>query len=186
MSRVTLIKPRRFGDERGWFMETWSRRALAALGIAAEFVQDNHSMSAQVGTLRGLHFQTPPHAQGKLVRCTAGRIMDYAVDVRHGSPTYGHWVGAELTAENAHQLWVPVGFAHAFVTLEPNTEVAYKVTDDYSPANDGGIRWDSVGIDWPLPASGPVLSDKDKALPSLAEFNSPFPYDGEPLSPDLG
>lgn len=180
-----LIKPRRFGDERGWFMETWSRKALAALGIADDFVQDNHSMSAKVGTLRGLHFQTPPHAQGKLVRCTAGRIMDYAVDVRKDSPTYGRWVGAELTAENGHQLWVPVGFAHAFVTLEPNTEVVYKVTDDYAPANDGGIRWDSVGIDWPLPASGPVLSEKDKALPSLAEFQSPFPYHGEPLSPDL-
>lgn len=185
LPRVMLIKPRRFGDERGWFMETWSRKALAALGVADEFVQDNHSMSAKVGTLRGLHFQTPPHAQGKLVRCTAGRIMDYAVDVRQGSPTYGRWVGAKLTAENGHQLWVPVGFAHAFVTLEPNTEVVYKVTADYAPASDGGIRWDSVGIDWPVPASGPVLSDKDKALPSLAEFQSPFTYDGEPLSPDL-
>lgn len=185
MSRVLLIKPRRFGDERGWFMETWSRRALTALGIDVEFVQDNHSLSRAVGTLRGLHFQTPPHAQGKLVRCVAGRIMDYAVDVRRGSPTYGKWLGAELSAENGHQLWVPVGFAHAFVTLEPDTEVVYKVTDDYSPANDGGIRWDSVGIDWPLPPTGPVLSDKDKVLPALAEFDSPFPYDGEPLAASL-
>lgn len=166
-------------------METWSRRALAALGIDAEFVQDNHSLSKLAGTIRGLHFQTPPHAQAKLVRCTAGRIMDYAVDVRRGSPTWGRWLGAELSAENGHQLWVPVGFAHAFVTLEPDTEVVYKVTADYAPAHDGGIRWDSVPIDWPLPASGPVLSEKDKALPGLAEFDSPFPYDGEPLSPRL-
>jgi dTDP-4-dehydrorhamnose 3,5-epimerase len=180
-----LIKPRRFADERGWFMETWSRRALLALGVDAEFVQDNHSMSSRAGTLRGLHFQSPPHAQGKLVRCTAGRIMDYAVDIRRGSPTYGRWVGAELTAGNGHQMWVPVGFAHAFLTLEPETEVAYKVTDDYAPQSDGGIRWDSVGIDWPLPPSGPVLSEKDKALPPLAEFDSPFEYDGDPLPEEL-
>ncbi len=180
-----LIKPRRFGDERGWFMETWSRRALAALGIEAEFVQDNHSLSRAVGTLRGLHFQTPPHAQGKLVRCVAGRVMDYALDIRRGSPTYGKWLGAELSAASGHQLWIPAGFAHAFVTLEPDTEVVYKVTDDYAPANDGGIRWDSVGIDWPLPPAGPVLSDKDRSLPSLAEFDSPFPYDGEPLAATL-
>jgi dTDP-4-dehydrorhamnose 3,5-epimerase len=180
-----LIKPRRFADERGWFMETWSRRALLALGVDAEFVQDNHSMSSRAGTLRGLHFQSPPHAQGKLVRCTAGRIMDYAVDIRRGSPTYGRWVGAELTAGNGHQMWVPVGFAHAFLTLEPETEVAYKVTDDYAPQSDGGIRWDSVGIDWPLPPSGPVLSEKDRALQPLAEFDSPFEYDGDPLPEEL-
>lgn len=186
MSRVMLIEPRRFADERGWFMETYSGRTLAARGITEAFVQDNHSLSRPVGTLRGLHFQTPPHVQGKLVRCVAGRIMDYAVDVRRGSPTYGRWVGAELSAQNGRQLWVPVGFAHAFVTLAADTEVVYKVTDYYAPANDGGIRWDSVGIDWPLPASGPVLSEKDRLLPSLAEFDSPFPYDGEPLSPDLG
>lgn len=180
-----LMKPRRFGDERGWFMETWSRKALVALGIEADFVQDNHSLSRATGTLRGLHFQTPPHAQGKLVRCTAGRVMDYAVDVRRGSPTFGHSVGAELSAENGHQMWIPAGFAHAFVTLEPDTEIAYKCTDYYAPANDGGIRWDSVGIDWPLPPSGPVLSDKDKTLPPLAEFDSPFAYDGEPLAAHL-
>lgn len=182
---MMLIKPRRFGDDRGWFMETWSRRALSALGIEAEFVQDNHSLSRRVGTVRGLHFQTPPHAQGKLVRCVAGRIMDYALDIRRGSPTYGQWLGVELSAASGHQLWIPAGFAHAFVTLEPETEVAYKVTDDYAPAHDGGIRWDSVGIDWPLPPGGPVLSDKDRALPPLAEFDSPFPYDGEPLAATL-
>lgn len=184
-SRVRLIKPRRFGDERGWFMETWSRKALAAQGIEAEFVQDNHSLSRAAGTLRGLHFQTPPHVQGKLVRCTAGRVMDYAVDVRRGSPTWGRWVGAELSAENGHQLWIPGGFAHAFVTLEADTEIAYKCTDYYAPSNDGGIRWDSVGIDWPLPPSGPVLSEKDTKLPRLEEFDSPFAYDGEPLAAQL-
>jgi dTDP-4-dehydrorhamnose 3,5-epimerase len=185
MGRVELFKPRRFGDARGWFSETYSRRAYAELGLAAEFVQDNHSMSAAVGTLRGLHFQVPPHGQGKLVRCPRGAIMDYAVDVRRGSPTYGRWASAELTAENGHQLWVPVGFAHAFVTLTPDTEVIYKVTDYYAPRCDGGIRWDSVDIDWPLPANGPVLSDKDRLLPTLAEFDSPFDYNGEPLAASL-
>ena len=182
MARVQLVKPRRFGDSRGWFAETYSRRAYEGLGITSEFVQDNHSMSAAVGTLRGLHFQVPPHGQGKLVRCSRGAIMDYAVDVRRGSPTYGRWLSAELTAENGHQLWVPVGFAHAFVTLQPDSEVIYKVTDYYAPECDGGIRWDSVGIDWPLPSSGPVLSDKDLRLPALRDFDSPFEYDGEPLS----
>lgn len=183
MARVTLLKPRRFGDDRGWFSETWSRRAAAAVGITDEFVQDNHSLSRQVGTLRGLHFQTPPDAQGKLVRCSAGRIRDYAVDVRRGSPTYGRHVSAELTAANGWQLWVPAGFAHAFVTLEPDTEVIYKVTAYYAPQSDGGLRWDDpdIGIDWPLPPGGPVLSPKDTTLPRLAEFDSPFPYDGEPL-----
>lgn len=181
VSTVQLIKPRRFGDARGWFSETYSKRQYEVLGIASEFVQDNHSMSAEVGTLRGLHFQVPPHAQGKLVRCTSGAILDYALDVRRGSPTYGRWVSAELTADNAHQLWVPVGFAHAFLTLQPSTEVIYKVTDYYAPECDGGVRWNSVGIDWPLPFGGPILSEKDKLLPSLADFETPFSYHGEPL-----
>ncbi|TDR87325.1 dTDP-4-dehydrorhamnose 3,5-epimerase [Enterovirga rhinocerotis] len=181
MSSVVLLKPRRFADPRGWFMETYSRRALAERGIDVEFVQDNHSLSRPAGTLRGLHFQTPPHAQGKLVRCTAGRIMDYALDVRQGSPTYGRFLAAELSAENGHQLWVPAGFAHAFVTLEADSEVVYKVTDYYAPDCDGGIRFEGAGIDWPLPGVDPVLSDKDRALPTLADFDSPFPYDGHPL-----
>ena len=181
-----LIEPRRFSDERGWFVETWSRKTLAGLGIDADFVQDNHSLSRPVGTVRGLHFQTPPHGQGKLVRCVAGRIMDYAVDVRRGSPTFGKVLGAAHSAENGRQLRIPVGYAHAFVTLEPDTEVVYKCTDYYAPANDGGIRWDSAGIDWPLPASGPVLSDKDRKLPPLSEFDSPFAYDGEPMPAHLG
>ena len=188
MARVILLKPRRFADDRGWFSETYTRRAAAAAGIDVEFVQDNHSLSREAGTIRGLHFQTPPHGQGKLVRCTAGRIMDCAVDVRRGSPTYGRHVSAELSAENGHQLYVPVGFAHAFLTIEPDCEVIYKVTDYYAPASDGGVRFDSpeIGIAWPLPPGGAVLSDKDRRLPTLSEFDSPFAYDGEPLSPDLG
>lgn len=184
--RVLLLKPRRFGDERGWFMETWSRKAALDHGIDVDFVQDNHSLSRPVGTVRGLHFQVPPRAQAKLVRCLAGRIMDYAVDVRRGSPTYGRWLGAELSAENGHQLFVPAGFAHGFVTLEPDTEIAYKVGDSYAPELDGGVRWDSAGIPWPLPPGGPVLSGKDRGLPALAELDSPFPYDGEPLPESLG
>lgn len=187
MARVTLIKPKRHGDERGWFVETYSRRAAAALGIGEEFVQDNQSLSRPAGTLRGLHFQTPPHGQAKLVRCLRGRILDVAVDVRRGSPTYGRSVSAELTAENGHQLYVPVGFAHAFLTLEDDCEVAYKVSDYYAPQCDAGIRFDDpeIGIAWPIPAERLVLSPKDRALPRLSEFDSPFPYDGEPLSPDL-
>lgn len=183
MAPVLLLKPRRFADDRGWFSETYSRRELVGLGIEGEFVQDNHSKSGPVGTLRGLHFQAPPHAQAKLVRCVAGRIMDYALDIRRGSPTFGRFVGAELSAANGHQLFIPGGFAHAFLTLEPESEVVYKCTDYYAPGSEGGIRYDSAGIDWPLPASGPVLSDKDRALPTLVGFDSPFPYDGEPLAP---
>ena len=179
---VQLIKPVRHGDARGWFTEVYSEKAFAARGIDVRFVQDNHSLSVPAFTLRGLHFQTPPHGQAKLVRCIRGRILDVAVDVRAGSPTYGQHVAAELTAENGHQLYVPVGFAHAFLTLEPECEVTYKVSDIYAPQCDGGIRWDSVGIDWPLPNGAvPELSGKDALLPSLADFNSPFPYDGHPL-----
>lgn len=188
MATVTLIKPKRHGDERGWFSETYSRRALAAIGVEAEFVQDNQSLSRPAGTLRGLHFQTPPHGQAKLVRCLAGRIMDYAVDVRAGSPTYGRHVAAELTAENGHQLYVPVGYAHAFLTLEPDCAVAYKVTDYYAPECDGGIRFDdpAIAIDWPIAADRLLLSPKDTTLPRLAEFSSPFAYDGLPLPETLG
>jgi dTDP-4-dehydrorhamnose 3,5-epimerase len=184
LSPVQLIRPRRFGDARGWFTETYNRDTFTAIGIDSRFVQDNHSLSAPAFTLRGLHFQTPPHGQDKLVRCVRGRIFDVAVDVRRGSPTYGQWVGAELSAENGHQLFIPIGFAHGFVTLEPDCEVTYKCSDTYAPANDGGIRWDSVGIDWSIPAGvTPELSDKDKVQPTLAEFDSPFEYDGRPLTP---
>ncbi|MBV9076447.1 MAG: dTDP-4-dehydrorhamnose 3,5-epimerase [Methylobacteriaceae bacterium] len=187
MARVTLLKPKRHGDERGWFQETYARRRAAEGGFGEEFVQDNQSFSRPKGTLRGLHFQTPPHGQAKLVRCLRGRIFDVAVDVRRGSPTFGRWVAAELTAENGHQLYVPVGFAHAFLTLEPDCEVAYKVSDYYAPQSDGGIRFDDpdVAVAWPLPTDGLVLSPKDLQLPRLAEFDSPFPYDGEPLPAHL-
>ena len=179
------MRPRRFGDARGWFMETYSEAAAAAAGIDVRFVQDNQSFSATEGTVRGLHFQRPPHAQAKLVRCVRGSIMDYAVDVRRGSPTYGRWVSAKLTAESGEQLFVPVGFAHGFVTLEPDVEIAYKVSDVYAPECDGGVAWDDplIGIDWPLPISGAVLSDKDRSLPTLAELDSPFEYDGRVLEP---
>jgi dTDP-4-dehydrorhamnose 3,5-epimerase len=189
MSPVQLIRPKRFGDSRGWFTEVYSEPAFAALGITCRFVQDNHSLSAPRHTLRGLHFQTPDRGQDKLVRCIRGRIFDVAVDVRKGSPTWGQWVGAELTAENGHQLFIPIGFAHGFVTLDDDCEVTYKCSDTYAPANDGGIRWDDPaiggsGIDWPIPAGTiPELSDKDRVQPFLADFDSPFVYDGRPLEP---
>ena len=158
--------------------------AFAERGIACTFVQDNHSLSVPAFTLRGLHFQTPPRGQDKLVRCIRGRIFDVAVDIRNGSPTFGNWVGTELSAENGHQLFIPIGFAHGFLTLEPNCEVIYKCSDTYAPKTDGGIRWDSAGIDWPIPAdSAPILSDKDGVQPRLADFGSPFSYDGRPLEP---
>ena len=142
-------------------------------------------MSKAVGVLRGLHFQAPPHAQAKLVRCVRGRIWDVAVDIRNGSPTYGRWTAAELTADNARQLYVPVGFAHGFVTLEPETEVEYKVSTYYDRDSEGGLIWNdpALGLPWPLPPGGPKVSEKDKLLPGLAEFMSPFEYDGVPLSP---
>lgn len=166
-------------------METYSQATAATVGITDRFVQDNQSLSVFEGTIRGIHFQRSPHAQAKLVRCVRGSILDYAVDLRRGSPTYGQHVAAKLTAVGGEQLYLPIGFGHAFVTLEPDVEVAYKVTDVYAPDCDGGILWSCplVGIDWPLPASGPVLSDKDKLLPTLAEFDSPFKYDGRPLEP---
>ena len=183
-SPVQLIVPRRFGDNRGWFTEVHSVPVFAARGIDSQFIQDNHSLSVPRYTLRGLHFQTPSRGQDKLVRCIRGRIFDVAVDVRRGSPTWGAWVGAELSAENGHQLFIPIGFAHGFVTLEENCEITYKCSDTYAPANDGGIRWDSAGIDWPIPAGvTPELSDKDKVQPLLADFDSPFSYDGRPLAP---
>lgn len=181
--QVVLLKARRFGDARGWFEELHSDARFAALGIDLRFVQSNQSFSAAPGTLRGIHFQAPPAAQAKLVRCVRGRIMDYAVDLRTGSPTYGRHVGAELTAERGEALLVPVGFGHAFLTLEPDCQVSYMVSGPYAPPLEGGVAWDDpdLAIDWPIPAGGPVLSDKDRVLPRLADFQSPFAYDGEPM-----
>ena len=175
MNHPRLIKPLRFPDSRGFFGETYNHRRYADMGIDVEFVQDNHSLSDAVGTLRGLHFQAPPAAQGKLVRCGRGSIFDVAVDIRRGSPTYGKWEGYELTAENGHQLYVPVGFAHGFVTLVPDSEIVYKCTDYYTPETEGAVRWDSCGIDWLLSVD-PILSDKDAIAPALADFDSPFVY----------
>ena len=170
-----IIKPSRYSDHRGFFGETYSRRRYENLGIDAEFVQDNHSLSRAIGTLGGLHFQAPPHAQGKLVRCGRGAIFDVAVDIRRGSPTYGKWEGYELTAKNGHQLFVPVGFAHGFMTLEADSEIVYKCTDYYAPEAEGAVLWNSCGIEWPLSVE-PILSDKDQEAPPLADFKSPFVY----------
>lgn len=175
---VLLLVPRRFGDDRGFFAETWSRRVLAEAGIDIDFVQDNHSLSASAGTVRGLHFQSPPHAQDKLVRCGRGVLFDVAVDIRLGSPTYGKWVGYELSAENGHQLLIPRGFLHGFMTCAPETEIVYKCSDFYAPDCDGAVRWDDpdLAIDWPLSGNTPILSAKDAAAPLMAGFTSPFSY----------
>ncbi|MBN8911426.1 MAG: dTDP-4-dehydrorhamnose 3,5-epimerase [Rhizobiales bacterium] len=180
MPDVKLISPQKFGDHRGFFSETYSKRGLAEAGIALDFVQDNHSLSAAKGTMRGLHFQTPPFAQDKLVRVTRGAILDVAVDIRRGSPTYGQHVSVELSADNWHQLLVPIGFAHGFMTLEPDTEVLYKVTNVYAPECDRGLLWNDpdLGIAWPTAATDAVLSDKDRKHPRLRDLTDAF-YDGE-------
>jgi len=173
---VKLITLKKFGDHRGFFVETYSRKVLAAAGVDVEFVQDNHSLSATAGTVRGLHYQLPPMAQGKLVRVLKGAVLDVAVDIRRGSPTFGQQVSAILSADNVSLLYVPVGFAHGFETLEPNTEVAYKVTNYYSPQHERGIRWndDSLGIPWRAKEADAVLSAKDKITPMLAEATEIF------------
>ena len=177
---VLLITPARHGDARGFFSESWNKERMAAAGVTLDFVQDNHSMSADIGTVRGLHFQSPPHAQAKLVRCGRGRLFDVAVDIRKGSPTYGQWVGAELSFENGAQLLVPAGFLHGFSTREPDTEICYKCTDYYAPECDGAVRFDcpDIGIDWGLGDIEAKLSGKDAAAPVLADFDSPFVYSG--------
>ena len=171
ISGVKVITPEKFGDHRGFFSETYSRRAAAAAGLPLDFVQDNHSCSADIGTVRGLHFQSAPFAQDKLVRVTCGRILDVAVDLRRSSPTFGRHVAVELSEANWRQLLVPIGFAHGFCTLEPNTEVLYKVTNYYSPEHDHGLAFDdpALGIAWPVDAARAILSDKDRRHPSLAE-----------------
>lgn len=178
---VLILTPARFGDARGFFSESWNRKTLENHGITLDFVQDNHSVSAQLGTVRGLHFQSPPHAQAKLVRCGKGCLFDVAVDIRRGSPTYGRWIGEELSFENGKQLLIPAGFLHGFVTRAPDTEINYKCTDYYAPECDGAVRYDDpdIGIDWGLPAGvTPLLSDKDAKAPLLRDFESPFVYEG--------
>ncbi|MDF1793800.1 MAG: dTDP-4-dehydrorhamnose 3,5-epimerase [Thalassobaculaceae bacterium] len=176
ISAVKILTPKRFGDARGFFSETYNKAQFVENGLDLDFIQDNHSMSQPVGVLRGLHFQTPPFAQDKLVRVVKGRIFDVAVDIRHGSPSFGQWVGAEISAEAWNQILVPVGFAHGFVTLEPDTEVIYKVTAPYAPEHDKGLAWDdpAVGVDWPLNGVSPTLSDKDTKHPLLADLPAYF------------
>lgn len=165
------ITPRKFGDDRGFFSETYNAKSFAEAGIDLTFVQDNHSFSAAKGVVRGLHYQLPPFAQDKLVRVTRGAILDVAVDIRKSSPTFGKWVALEVSAEKWNQILVPKGFAHGFMTLVENTEVIYKVTNYYSPEHDRSIRFDdpAIGIDWPLPSSGVQLSDKDRKAPLFAD-----------------
>lgn len=169
---VKLIVPKFFRDDRGFFVETWRQDRLEAAGVHIDFVQDNHSMSATPGTIRGLHFQTAPHAQDKLVRCVRGAILDVAVDIRKGSPTFGRHVAVQLSAEDGRQLLVPKGFAHGFCTLEPMTEVIYKVSAYYAPQCDKGLAWDdpALGIVWPIGPADVVLSAKDKTQPRLADL----------------
>lgn len=167
---IKLLVPKKFGDHRGFFSETYNMETLRKAGIAETFVQDNQSLSVEKGVLRGLHYQVAPKAQGKLVRVLKGAVLDVAVDVRRGSPTFGQVVKEVLSEKNWRQIWVPVGFAHGFVTLEPNTEVIYKVTNLYSPEHERGILWNDpeLGIDWQLDGIEPILSDRDKVHPPLA------------------
>ncbi len=173
---VLILTPKRWADARGFFVETWNAERFRQAGLTQEFVQDNHSYSAEAGTVRGLHYQSPPRAQAKLVRVMRGAVIDVAVDVRTGSPTYGRHVRALLSAENGAQLLVPAGFLHGFATLEPHTDVAYKVTDYYSQPNDGGVLWSDpdLAIDWGVDPARAVLSDKDARAPRFADFKSPF------------
>ena len=173
---VLLLTPPRYGDSRGWFSETFNASRMAAAGVVGEFVQDNQSMSAQVGTVRGLHCQIAPNVQGKLVRVLRGAVWDVAVDVRHGSPSFGRHVAATLSAANGCQLWVPPGFVHGFCTLEPDSEVFYKVTAPYDRDAERGIAWDDpdLALPWPVPAGQAVLSDKDVTLPRLAAAEAWF------------
>lgn len=178
---ILVITPSRYGDKRGFFSETFRMDVFASHGVEVVFVQDNHVHSAQKGVLRGLHFQAPPHAQGKLVRCVKGAIFDVGLDIRVGSPTYGRHVAVELSAENWRQLWVPPGFAHGYVTLEDDCEVIYKVTDYYTPDCDHGIAWNDpvLAIDWRIPANDVILSEKDRKQPNLRDAPQVFQFSRE-------
>jgi dTDP-4-dehydrorhamnose 3,5-epimerase len=175
---LMVLEPRKFGDHRGFFSETYNRQRLADQGVTIEFIQDNHSLSVEKGVVRGLHYQSPPFAQTKLVRVVRGAILDVVVDIRRGSPTFGDHAAVELSAENWRQLLVPHGFAHGFATLTPNAEVIYKVDAYYAPANDHGILWcdPALGIDWPVSPEAAIVSDKDRVQPKLADVVSPFVF----------
>ena len=176
---VVILTPQRFGDSCGFFSECWNRRQMEKVGIDIDFVQDNHSLSEQVGTVRGLHYQAPPRAQAKLVRCGRGALFDVSVDIRKGSPTFGQWVGCELSFDNGKQLLIPAGFLHGFVTREPMSEIIYKCSDYYTPECDGAVRFDDpdIGIDWGIGQDMAVFSDKDAEAPVLADFDTPFTYE---------
>nr|WP_298898245.1 dTDP-4-dehydrorhamnose 3,5-epimerase [uncultured Altererythrobacter sp.] len=176
---LLLLRPKRFVDSRGHFSETYSSRVFAKQGIELQFVQDNHSLSVNANTVRGLHFQAPPRAQAKLVRCGHGALFDVAVDIRNGSPTYGQWFGAELSSDNGIQIFIPVGFAHGFITRAPDTEIVYKCSDYYAPETEGALRFNDpdIGINWGLDGTPAILSEKDAAAGSLADFDSPFTYE---------
>ena len=176
LAGVRIITPRKLGDERGFFSETYNRQAFVAAGVPLEFLQDNQSLSAEPGTVRGLHFQAPPFAQGKLVRVLRGAIFDVVVDLRRSSPTFGQHLAVELSAANWRQLFIPIGFAHGFCTLERDTEVFYKVTNYYSAAHDRGLAWDDevLGIAWPVAKAQAILSERDRRHPSLRDLATPF------------
>jgi dTDP-4-dehydrorhamnose 3,5-epimerase len=182
LHEVMLIEPEAFGDERGWFVETYKKSEFETQGITPYFVQDNHSRSTARGILRGLHFQKDPAAQGKLVRCVLGEVFDVAVDIRRGSPTYAEWVSATLSADNHAMMWVPVGFAHGVLTTSDVAEVLYKVTAEYSPSHDRSIRWNDpkIGIRWPL--ANPILSRKDAEAPLLKDVDNNFVWTGKAKS----
>jgi dTDP-4-dehydrorhamnose 3,5-epimerase len=177
-SEVKIVVPERFDDSRGFFSEVWNGRTFASAGIEAAFVQDNHACSRHKGTLRGLHYQIPPAAQGKLLRVTRGAVLDVVVDIRRGSPAFGDHVKAVVSADNWHQIWMPAGFAHGYCTLEDDTEVQYKTTRHYSPAHERGIAFDdpALAIGWPLDAANMVVTERDRRLPRLAEQPDLFEY----------
>lgn len=176
---VYVLEPKIFGDSRGWFMESWSKRTMEEAGLFYDFIQDNQSYSAKKGTLRGLHFQKSADSQAKLVRCTHGAVFDVAVDLRKGSPTYKKWAGVELSAENKRQFLIPRGFAHGFLTLTDNVEFQYKADNFYTPASDRNIRWNDpeIGVNWGI--KDPILSEKDQKAPSFAESDADFIYEGK-------
>lgn len=180
IGKPLVISPKRFNDERGYFSETWNKKKYLELGVATDFVQDNHSLSYKTGTVRGLHIQVPPKAQAKLVRCGRGSLFDVFVDIRKDSPTFGHWAGEVLSEKNGKQVFIPEGYLHGFITLEPNTEINYKCTSYYSPKHERSIRFDDpdIAIKWPIEPDLKLVSQKDFRAIALKNFNNPFKVKG--------